>query len=111
MQSISHKKEQLRIHMQQKVANLSFEEKQIQSERICTQLEEIIFSGKYQHIGLIVPLPNEPDIRPLIERCRIKKKTLYFPKIVGQEMHFVIADSRYEFVPDTLFEWKILVPQ
>jgi len=111
MKSSYTTKKQLRTQMKQLLANLPLKEKEHQSAHICTQLQDIFSDPQIQRIGLIVPLPNEPDIRPVIERCRIKKKTLYFPKIENGVMYFVTADSRNDFIPDKLFERNILVPQ
>jgi 5-formyltetrahydrofolate cyclo-ligase len=58
------------------------------SARLCAALAEAEFWPQLRAVAAFLPLPGEPDLRPLLEQALREGKTLLLPRIDGEDLVF-----------------------
>ncbi|MDD4319390.1 MAG: 5-formyltetrahydrofolate cyclo-ligase [Candidatus Peribacteraceae bacterium] len=90
--SIVDEKETLRRSMVQAIAAMTDEEKNRQGTMLCRRLETLLPRAPIA-IGAFAPLPDEPDIRPLLRTCLDEKHLLYLPRYDGGGITFHAVEN------------------
>ncbi|MCI5858131.1 MAG: 5-formyltetrahydrofolate cyclo-ligase [Agathobacter sp.] len=77
--------------------DISFLYRQYASYQICKKLLESDWYAECDRILLYMATQNEVDLSAFMERAWADKKKLYFPKVIGEEMDFYLAESMCDF--------------
>ena len=93
MDALDREKRLLRAQMKQKLAFLSITEKEEKSKKLNSVLVAAEFWPKVSSLAAFLPMPDEPDLRPLLEKALAAGKTLFLPRIDGKELVFHKAGS------------------
>lgn len=88
-------KKELRKDVKARIAAMSSVEKEQGSSGICDSLEILFRVCDASVVALFSPLPDEPQIRPLVDELS-KKKVVVLPRVEGDVMNF------YRYLPGTL---------
>lgn len=86
-----HDKQRLRQTVRQMKRNLTPDERESFSQRICSAIESLPGFDRVTHLMLYHPLPDEVDTRPLLAKWA-ETKQLYLPVVTGDDI--VIAPYR-----------------
>lgn len=78
-------KQQLRQSARTLSLALSAEAHKQASLSLCRQINNYLETISYQHIGVYMPLKDEPDIQPLYSSLENQGKCLYLPRVLGEE--------------------------
>ena len=79
--------------MKKRLASLTDNQKKEESAGIQSVLRAAQFWPSLSGLAAFLPLPDEPDLRPLLERSLAGGKTLFLPRIDGEDLAFHKVDS------------------
>ena len=88
MNTLGREKQLLRAEMKKRLASFSDAWKEEKSGRLCAVLAALEFWPSLSALAAFLPLPDEPDLRPLLERALAEGKTLFLPRIDGDTLVF-----------------------
>ncbi|MDR3200353.1 MAG: 5-formyltetrahydrofolate cyclo-ligase [Spirochaetales bacterium] len=88
MDHIDREKTKLRTQMKKSLKLLAASELAEKSARLCACLATAEFWPHLRAVAAFLPLPGEPDLRPLLEQALREGKSLLLPRIDGEDLVF-----------------------
>jgi 5-formyltetrahydrofolate cyclo-ligase len=98
---IQTEKTRLRTEIRNRIQNMSTEEKQKQSARICDALRALLPKNPCA-VCAYAPLPDEVDIRPLLTELLERNYGVYLPRYIEGTLTFHAIESLEELTPGAL---------
>ena len=87
--TVSELKAALRAHVRSELQKLSTDERTIASARVCARLERQEVWKQARSILFYAPLPDEPDVWPMLAVGLSMGKTIALPRFVPQQNLYV----------------------
>ncbi len=89
----------LRKTIMKQRSELSQEEVQRRSKKICEKILRLPEYKSSKVVYLYYPINNEVDLRLVAKDCLEKGKTMAFPKVIDGQIEFFVASSEDDFEP------------
>jgi 5-formyltetrahydrofolate cyclo-ligase len=93
MDTLEREKRSLRAEMKKRLVSLCAAEREEKSGKIRAFLAEAEFWPSLSAVAAFLPLPDEPDLVPLLRQALGEGKTLFLPRIDGANLVFHTAAS------------------
>jgi len=110
MANVQQAKKLLRSTLKLKGKQMTPAERECESQRVIKKLVESKYFLESQRISVYLPMSDEINTLPLVERLFQLDKTCFIPKYVGNSMEMVRLDSFEEIDRLPLTSWNIRQP-
>jgi 5-formyltetrahydrofolate cyclo-ligase len=97
-EAITLKKKQIRKEALSRRNQLSTEQVEYASEKICSRLVETALYAQADKLALYVPIKNEVNVMLMIEKALRAGKDIYLPRVTGDNMNFYHYEKDVPFV-------------